>query len=33
LTRSGERRKFYYSHWVQSHAWITFQWPWCSQYV
>jgi hypothetical protein len=24
LTWWGERRKFYYSHWVQSHAWMTF---------
>jgi hypothetical protein len=31
LTQWGERRKFYYSHWVQSHAQMTFQWPWCSQ--
>jgi hypothetical protein len=27
LTWWGERRKFYFSHWVQSRAWMTFQLP------
>ncbi len=28
-----ERGEFYYSHWIQLHAWMTFQWPWCPQWV
>ncbi len=33
LTWWGERRKFYYNHWVQSHEQMMFQCPWCPQWV